>query len=40
MKVKFVAVGYFHCLAVTAEGVAFAWGRNDCGQLGTGQAVK
>ena len=31
-----VATGYGHCLARTADGHVWAWGRNNCGQLGTG----
>lgn len=29
-----VAAGATHSLAVTAEGDLFAWGGNECGQLG------
>eukprot|EP00929_Paragymnodinium_shiwhaense_P047596 TRINITY_DN24132_c0_g1_i1.p1 TRINITY_DN24132_c0_g1~~TRINITY_DN24132_c0_g1_i1.p1 ORF type:complete len:1725 (-),score=455.23 TRINITY_DN24132_c0_g1_i1:237-5411(-) len=35
--VKQVAVGYEHCLAITKDGMMFAWGRSDHGQLGTGK---
>lgn len=31
-----VSAGDRHSLALTAEGLAFAWGKNDDGQLGTG----
>ncbi|MBK8475468.1 MAG: hypothetical protein IPL39_03940 [Opitutaceae bacterium] len=31
-----IAAGAEHCLALTSEGLVFAWGRNDDGQLGTG----
>ncbi len=31
-----VAAGFQHAFAITAEGGLFAWGRNDRGQLGTG----
>lgn len=30
--VKSIAAGYFHSLAVTSDGAARAWGRNDTGQ--------
>ena len=32
-----VCAGEKHCLVLTVGGLAFAWGRNDCGQLGIGQ---
>ena len=25
-----------HCVAITEDGRAFVWGRNECGQLGLG----
>jgi alpha-tubulin suppressor-like RCC1 family protein len=31
-----VAAGFFHSLALTADGTVWAWGRNDRGQLGDG----
>ena len=31
-----VSSGQFHSLALGSDGNAYAWGRNDCGQLGTG----
>ena len=36
MQVSSVDCGYFHCLAVTRDGKVLAWGKGDCGQLGTG----
>lgn len=33
-KVLDVSVGSMHCLAVTEDGQAYGWGRNDQGQLG------
>jgi len=37
MKIKFVASGFYHVLAVTNEGLTFGWGRNDHGQVGVGR---
>jgi VCBS repeat-containing protein len=34
-----IAVGHFHSLALTSDGAVYAWGRNDCGQLGNGSYV-
>lgn len=31
-----VVSGYGHCLALTDEGLLYAWGANTYGQLGTG----
>ena len=31
MKVKSVSGGAYHVLAVTTDGMAFSWGRNDVG---------
>lgn len=31
-----IVSGYGHCLALTDEGLMYAWGTNNCGQLGTG----
>ncbi|XP_076311235.1 RCC1 and BTB domain-containing protein 1-like isoform X1 [Tachypleus tridentatus] len=31
-----IACGYAHTLALSDEGVLYAWGANSCGQLGTG----
>ncbi|XP_041835134.1 RCC1 and BTB domain-containing protein 1 isoform X2 [Melanotaenia boesemani] len=31
-----IVSGYGHCLALTDEGLLYAWGANTCGQLGTG----
>jgi hypothetical protein len=36
VQVSSVDCGYFHCLAVTRDGKVLAWGKGDCGQLGTG----
>lgn len=35
-RVKMIACGGDHLFAVTAEDKVFAWGRNDCAQLGIG----
>jgi alpha-tubulin suppressor-like RCC1 family protein len=35
-KVLVIAVGAFHNLALTVDGVLWAWGNNEYGQLGTG----
>jgi alpha-tubulin suppressor-like RCC1 family protein len=35
-KVLGIAVGAFHNLALTVDGVLWAWGNNEYGQLGTG----
>ncbi len=32
-----VSSGQFHSLALGSDGNAYAWGRNDCGQLGNGE---
>jgi len=32
-----VAAGGDHCLAVTADGKVYSWGRGECGQLGHGK---
>lgn len=39
-KVIAVASGGFHTLAVTQNGMVFAWGRNDYGQLGQGSDAR
>lgn len=31
-----IVSGYGHCLALTDEGLLYAWGANTYGQLGTG----
>merc|ERR1712228_336827 len=31
-----VASGHHHCVALTAQGLVFAWGRNKSGQVGCG----
>lgn len=31
-----LAAGYYHTCAIDGDGRAACWGRNDCGQLGTG----
>jgi len=35
-KVRVIAVGAFHNLALTDDGILWAWGNNEYGQLGTG----
>ena len=35
-QVRRVAMGEEHALVVTMVGLVLSWGRNDCGQLGTG----
>ncbi|TVU05773.1 hypothetical protein EJB05_48956 [Eragrostis curvula] len=35
-RVSVIAVGAFHNLALTEDGVLWAWGNNEYGQLGTG----
>jgi alpha-tubulin suppressor-like RCC1 family protein len=35
-KVGVIAVGAFHNLALTEDGILWAWGSNEYGQLGTG----
>lgn len=35
-KVKLIAVGAFHNLALQEDGTLWAWGNNEYGQLGTG----
>ncbi|KAH8064704.1 hypothetical protein JL722_1584 [Aureococcus anophagefferens] len=35
-RVETMACGWLHCVATTESGVAFAWGANGFGQLGTG----
>ena len=32
-----VACGSHHSLALTNEGDVFAWGQNNCGQIGSGK---
>ena len=31
-----IAAGGDHCLALSRNGTVWAWGNNDCGQLGNG----
>lgn len=38
MEVKALAAGDDHAIAVSGDGTAWAWGRGDCGQLGSGAA--
>ena len=33
---RVIAVGAFHNLALTDDGILWAWGNNEHGQLGTG----
>ncbi|KAL8593917.1 hypothetical protein ACOMHN_032338 [Nucella lapillus] len=35
-EVKSVACGSHHSMALTAEGEVYAWGQNNCGQVGNG----
>ncbi|WP_055666457.1 FN3 associated domain-containing protein [Desnuesiella massiliensis] len=35
-KIKDIAAGDFHCLALSMEGKVYAWGANDYGQIGDG----
>lgn len=35
-KVRLIAVGAFHNLALLEDGILWAWGNNEYGQLGTG----
>ena len=39
-RVVHISAGRHHSVAVVAEGDAFAWGSNECGQLGVGQVRK
>nr|XP_020447547.1 RCC1 and BTB domain-containing protein 1-like isoform X2 [Monopterus albus] len=36
LRIHQIVSGYGHCLALTDEGLLFAWGANTYGQLGTG----
>jgi alpha-tubulin suppressor-like RCC1 family protein len=36
-QVKVLSCGFSHVLAATTEGKLYAWGANDCGQLGNGR---
>jgi len=40
-RIGFIASGCTsaHCVAIGVDGAAFAWGRNDAGQLGTGDLI-
>eukprot|EP00930_Biecheleria_cincta_P097737 TRINITY_DN8941_c0_g7_i1.p1 TRINITY_DN8941_c0_g7~~TRINITY_DN8941_c0_g7_i1.p1 ORF type:complete len:478 (+),score=63.12 TRINITY_DN8941_c0_g7_i1:25-1434(+) len=40
LKIKHMAGGWKHILAVTEEGLLLAWGNNDYGQLGDGSTHK
>jgi len=40
VQVKVTAQGATHSLALTTDGKIWAWGENDSGQLGNGNAVK
>lgn len=35
-RVRLIAVGAFHNLALLEDGILWAWGNNEYGQLGTG----
>ena len=35
-KIRLIAVGAFHNLALSEDGMLWAWGNNEYGQLGTG----
>ena len=39
VKLKAIAAGQYHCLAVTRSGLVYAWGSNAFGQLGDGTTV-
>ena len=39
LRITDVACGWGHCVAATGARVCFAWGKNDFGQLGTGDEV-
>ena len=39
-KVKFVAIGTMHTVALLDDNTVFSWGRNTYGQLGTGNKDK
>ena len=34
-KISMVALGNYHAVALSISGKAFAWGKGNCGQLGT-----
>jgi alpha-tubulin suppressor-like RCC1 family protein len=38
-NVKAVAAGWYHSLALKADGTVWAWGANHCGQLGNGDVA-
>eukprot|EP01083_Nonionella_stella_P148429 469770_1 len=40
VKMKAIAAGTYHCVAITIDQQAFAWGRSECGQCGNGQNNK
>lgn len=35
-QIRLIAVGAFHNLALSEDGMLWAWGNNEYGQLGTG----
>jgi len=39
IPIKELSVGYFHAFITTTDGRFFSFGRNDCGQLGTGDNI-
>ena len=41
VKISFIASGCTsaHCIALAQDGAAFAWGRNEAGQLGMGDTI-
>ena len=38
-KISQLSCGFFHCLALTSEGIIYGWGNNRFGQIGCGQEL-
>jgi alpha-tubulin suppressor-like RCC1 family protein len=36
LKINDLKCGFSHTLALTSSGEVYAWGRNECGQIGDG----